>query len=111
MNFVKKKILITGGSSGIGKAIIAEFYRRGSRQIAVIARNPEKMKELEKEFPEAAFLFLTGDLAEPSTAKENIDRLKQHWDSIDILVNNAGVVSAGPLEDISDEDIIKMQNV
>ena len=111
MDFNGKKILISGGSSGIGRAIIAELYRRGARQFAVIGRDPNKMATLKAEFPEGAFLLIPGDLAQSSTAKTSIDRIKQEWNSLDILINNAGVVSAGPLEAISDEDILNMQNI
>jgi len=111
MNFTDKKILITGGSSGIGKALIAELHRRGARSFAVIGRDESKMQDLTTAFPEARFILLTGDLADPGTAKASVAQLRQSWDSLDILINNAGVVSAGPLEDISDEDIIAMQNI
>lgn len=111
MNFAAKKILITGGSSGIGKAMIAELYRRGARQFAVIGRDEAKMQALQEDFPEAGFVFITADLAEPASAQKSIDNLRQHWDNLDILINNAGVVSAGALESISDEDIIQMQNI
>jgi len=110
-NFENSRILITGGSSGIGKAMIAELYGRQARWFAVIGRDIEKMKGLNREFPDARFLFLTADLSHPSAAKESMDRLRQEWGSLDLLINNAGVVSAGPLESIPDEDIIDMQNI
>jgi len=111
MNFTDKKILVTGGSSGIGKALISGLYRRGARSFAVIGRDRPKMLLLAEEFPEAQFIFIAGDLALPGTAKASITRLLEQWDRVDILINNAGVVSAGPLEEISDEDIVAMQNI
>ncbi len=106
-----KNILITGGSSGIGKALIAEFYTNGARSFSVVGRSKSKMKDLEKEFPEAEFIFIEGDVSQLSDIKKIISEVQKHWKSIDILVNNAGVVSAGALEDISDEDIIAQQNI
>lgn len=111
MNFKETKILITGGSSGIGKSIIAELYRSGARHIAVIGRDPEKLEKLGAEFPEASFVYLEGDVANLEKIKGFTTELKNKWGSLDILVNNAGVVSAGRLEDISDEDIIGQQNI
>ena len=111
MNFKEKKILITGGSSGIGKAIIAELYQLGAREIAVVGRDPEKFKKLTAEFPGAAFTYLKGDVASLDKIKEFAAGLKAKWGKLDILINNAGVVSAGPLEQISDEDIIAQQNI
>src|ERR1700754_638235 len=101
MNFEAKRILITGGSSGIGKAMIAELYRRGARQFAVIGRDEAKMQLLQKDFPEAEFMLIAADLTEPASAQKSISELQQHWDSLDVLINNAGVVSAGPLDAIS----------
>src|ERR1700744_46510 len=111
MNFKEKKILITGGSSGIGKSIIAELYQLGAREIAVIGRDPEKFKKLAAEFPGVAFIYLKGDVASLDKIKEFAAELKAKWGKLDILINNAGVVSAGPLEQISDEDIIAQQNI
>ena len=111
MNFAVKRILVTGGSSGIGKALVRELYQRGARWFAVIGRDPAKMQVLKSEFPEAELFLLNADLAEPKAAAMSIEQLKERWDSLDILINNAGVVSAGPLEDIPDGDIVAMQNI
>jgi NAD(P)-dependent dehydrogenase (short-subunit alcohol dehydrogenase family) len=110
MGFDNKKILITGGSSGIGKAIISELYRRGARQFAVIGRDLKKMQALGNEFPEAKFLYLPGDVGKPEVIEKATGELQKEWGGLDILINNAGVVSAGRLEEISDEDIIAQQN-
>jgi NAD(P)-dependent dehydrogenase (short-subunit alcohol dehydrogenase family) len=111
MDFENKKILITGGSSGIGKAIIARLYELGVRDIAVIGRERRKLEALGMDFPEAHFIYLEGDVADPAHIKASVARVEQAWGGLDMLINNAGVVSAGPLEQISDEDIIAMQNI
>jgi short-subunit dehydrogenase len=111
MNFETKKILITGGSSGIGKAIITQLYLLGARDIAVMGRDLSKMKALRSDFPEARFLFLEGDVADIEIIKRSVEQIEEQWNTLDILINNAGVVSAGPLEQISDEDIIAQQNI
>jgi short-subunit dehydrogenase len=111
MNFENKKVLITGGSSGIGKALISELYNNGVRTIAVLGRDRSKMESLKTTYPEVNFLFLKGDVSKLDDIKELIQLIGKEWDKIDILINNAGVVSAGALEDISDEDIIAQQNI
>jgi short-subunit dehydrogenase len=111
MKFDNKKILITGGSSGIGKALITSFYHRGARQFAVIGRDEAKMQTLKRTFPDADFIFLVANLANPKGLKTVVDHLAGQWNKIDILINNAGVVSAGALESISDDDIIHMQQI
>ncbi|WP_010227189.1 SDR family NAD(P)-dependent oxidoreductase [Gillisia marina] len=109
--FNDKNILITGGSSGIGKALITEFYKEGARNIAVVGRDEGKMKDLKSEFPEAKFTFIQADVSKPKDITKIASKIKNEWDHLDILINNAGVVSAGALDDISDEDIIAQQNI
>ncbi|MGB3776341.1 MAG: SDR family oxidoreductase, partial [Leeuwenhoekiella sp.] len=111
MEFKSKKILITGGSKGIGKAIISEIYNRGAREIAVVGRNMEDMQALGDEFPDAEFEYIQGDVSKLEDIKNVIDVVKKKWKTLDILINNAGVVSAGKLEGIKDEDIIAQQNI
>jgi NAD(P)-dependent dehydrogenase (short-subunit alcohol dehydrogenase family) len=111
MNFEEKKVLITGGSSGIGKAIIAKLYSLGARDFAVMGRDMHKMEMLGAEFPAARFVYLQGDVSNLEDIKSSIEIISRQWNALDILINNAGVVSAGPLEEISDEDIIAQQNI
>lgn len=61
--------------------------------------------ELEKEFPSIQFLKIQGDVSQLADIKDAFSRVRERWGALDILVNNAGVVSAGLLDEISDEDI------
>ncbi|MDZ7720529.1 MAG: SDR family oxidoreductase [Balneolaceae bacterium] len=111
MELSNKKILITGGSAGIGKALVKEFSEREVTDIAVMGRTREKLDELEKEFPSVQFLKIQGDVSQLKDIKDAANTVKEEWGALDILVNNAGVVSAGLLEEISDEDIVNQINV
>ncbi|WP_227009164.1 SDR family NAD(P)-dependent oxidoreductase [Christiangramia fulva] len=102
---------MTGGSSGIGKAIISQFYKKGAKEIAVVGRDLKKMEDLKSQFPEANFLFIKADVSRLKDIKEITKFLIKEWKSMDILINSAGVVSAGALEKISDDDIIAQQNI
>lgn len=111
MELYNKKILITGGSAGIGKALTEVFSKKGVSEIAVMGRTAEKMDTLEEEFSSVRFLKIRGDVSQLHDIKEARELINNHWGSLDILVNNAGVVSAGLLEEISDEDIVSQVNV
>jgi short-subunit dehydrogenase len=106
MTFKDKKILITGGTSGIGKALVEECIERGATHIAVLARSAQGLSNLALEFPSANFLLLCGSISDINTIHESIQKIESEWGVIDIIINNAGVVSAGKLESISDQDII-----
>ncbi|WP_437373071.1 SDR family NAD(P)-dependent oxidoreductase [Maribacter litoralis] len=111
MNYENKKILITGGSCGIGKALIGELYKRGAKEFAVVGRNFEKMEALQEAFPLAIFLCIQGDISQLNEIQKIYSRVNQVWGMLDMLINNAGVVSAGHLETINDDDIIEQQNI
>ncbi|MEH6619784.1 SDR family oxidoreductase [Maribacter arcticus] len=105
MQLEGKNVLITGGTRGIGKCMIQELIKGGVSKIAVIARDKENLKKLSQEFEEVKFLKITGDVANIVVLREAVARIEDKWGHLDILINNAGIVSAGPLEDIQDEDV------
>lgn len=106
MDLQDKKVLITGGSVGIGKAIVAELVQRGVRDLAVMGRRPEPLAALAAEFPGVNLLPLPGDVGRVKDLDRAVATITETWGALDILVNNAGVVSAGLLTDVSDEDVI-----
>lgn len=111
MEFKNKKVLITGGSAGIGKAIIKELIGKGIKDFAVIGRKKEPLEALKSNFPGANFITLAGDVSKIEDLDRFVKKLNPEWERVDILINNAGVVSAGRLQDISDEDIVNQINI
>ncbi|WP_439883443.1 SDR family NAD(P)-dependent oxidoreductase [Pontibacter sp. MBLB2868] len=111
MDLKNKKVLITGGSAGIGKSIIQELVQRGVRDFAVVGRRKEALDALKSEFSSANFLTIQGNMAKVEDLDKAISTVSEAWGELDILINNAGVVSAGLLSDLSDEDIINQINI
>jgi len=89
---MKKTIVITGGNSGIGKALVKECIR-GGNNVIMIARKSEKTMEVYDEMKKfgngSSLELLTGDLSVYEDIERIINELKS---PIDILVNNAGVL-------------------
>lgn len=106
MELSNKKVLITGGSAGIGKAIVKELAANGVTEMAVMGRTDEKLETLRNEFPSVHFITIQGDVSQMEVVNKAADSITEKWGALDILINNAGVVSAGLLEEIPDEDII-----
>jgi short-subunit dehydrogenase len=111
MKYSEKRILITGGSRGIGLALFHELRKRGARHFAILARKIGPIHELTKEFPELDILPVACDLGSPVSINNAVLHLSKDWGKLDILINNAGVVSAGDLEKLSDEDIVQQVNI
>jgi short-subunit dehydrogenase len=111
VNLKRKKVVITGGSAGIGKSIIKELVQHGVLDIAVIGRRKEPLEALKSEFTSVNFLAIQGDVSKAEDLDRAIARITEEWGELDILINNAGVVSAGLLTEQSDEDIINQINI
>lgn len=105
MQLQGKNVLITGGTRGIGRCMVQELIKGGVSNIAIIARDKHKLKELSQEFEGVKFLRIAGDVADIEVLREAAARIEDKWGHLDILINNAGIVSAGPLEELQDEDI------
>jgi 2-hydroxycyclohexanecarboxyl-CoA dehydrogenase len=91
MRFDGKRVLVTGGASGIGKATVMEFARCGATVICADV-NAAKGAELEKEAAATNFAveFVAVDLADPASARRCAEEVLKRHSGIDILVNAAG---------------------
>jgi len=81
-------ILLTGGTSGIGKALLQKFYGLGNHVI-VVSGNSKNLEELQIEFPE--IVTFKCDLSKQIEVAELIRQCKEHHPDINLLINNAGI--------------------
>lgn len=103
MSFKEKKVLITGGSRGIGKSIAVEFAKAG----AVVGINyhnndPAANETLELLYGDGHRL-LKADISNESEAKRLVDDFLNEFGTVDILVNNAGVSKLHPIDEVNYE--------
>ena len=102
MTTEKKTVLITGASSGIGRALAHEFASHGY-DIIGIARNEQKLREISSEIMDQYDVevdFLAKDLARDGAATEVYEEVKKFNRTINALVNDAGVGQWGKFIDI-----------
>ena len=111
MELKNKKVLITGGSAGIGKAIVKELIRHGVRDIAVVGRKKEHLEMLKAELKSINLITIQADVSAIEDLNKVVSAIQHEWGMVDILINSAGVVSAGLLTEQSDEDIIGQINI
>ena len=88
IDFKNKKILITGATGGIGKALVKKFTSLEGNVLATGTKN-EKLDLLKKEFPEINILKF--DISEHSKIEEFIENVNSQLTNLDVVVNNAGI--------------------
>ncbi len=102
-----KSVVVTGASSGMGKAIVEKFVREGANVIA-IARRKERLETLAetlKDEPGKVVPF-AGDISKEETINDAIDLAIKEFGRLDIMVNNAGVMDdMSPIGDVVNEKI------
>ncbi|MES2122827.1 MAG: 3-oxoacyl-ACP reductase FabG [Chlamydiota bacterium] len=104
-----KKVLITGGTAGIGKEIAITFAKQGA-DVAIYGTNPERAAQVVEEmqqlkvFPEQRFESFMVNVSDKKSVDEAIQTLLASWGQVDVLVNNAGITRDGLLMKMSEED-------
>jgi NAD(P)-dependent dehydrogenase (short-subunit alcohol dehydrogenase family) len=103
----RRAVLITGSSSGIGRAAAIHFARKGWRVFASM-RRPERAGALREESRSAGWALTTPALdvtSDDSVARAVTDLLVETGGRLDVLVNNAGYYAVGPLEETSTDEL------
>ncbi|GAA3696771.1 SDR family oxidoreductase [Gordonia hankookensis] len=91
-----KVLLVSGGTQGIGAAIVRAAAEAGAR-VAFSGRNAEKGKQLAAEFDGRPVVFVQADLSDPAAATESVAATIAEFGRIDCLVNAAGTTTRGSL--------------
>lgn len=94
----QQKVLITGGSSGIGLALAKKFMENGNTVI-ITGRNLSKLETVQKDFPNIH--IFQSDVTDDAEVRMLVDDIEEKFDGIDILVNNAGIMN---LVDVGHEE-------
>ncbi|MGB1269977.1 MAG: SDR family oxidoreductase [Flavobacteriaceae bacterium] len=93
-----KVVLITGGSSGIGKSV-AHFLTKKGFIVYGTSRNPQKITE------QLPFKLIALDVSNVTTITSAVQTIIQNEGRLDVVINNAGVGITGPLEETPDVEI------
>ena len=107
-----KNIIITGASSGIGKAIAREAARAGAN-VALAARSIDKLNELKEEISSfgTKITAVACDVTNQNHCKNLIDQTITKLGGIDILINNAGISMRAPFEKVEIDVLQEVMNV
>ena len=100
---MKKTVLVTGSSRGIGQAVALKFASCGYRVVINCARSADRMEEVKKEVEAlgAECLAVQADVGNPEDCKRLFQEIGSRFGHIDVLVNNAGISIIGLLQDLA----------
>lgn len=107
MRLAERVVIVTGASSGIGRATALEFGRRGAR-VVLAARREERLLEVADRVQRtgAEALAVRCDVAAPGDIEALVGQTLDRFGRIDVLVNNAGFGFSGTIED-TPEDVMR----
>ena len=107
-----KRVIVTGASRGIGKAIAEAFAQEGAK-VAICARNIDTLQAVANEFcaPIENMLVRGVDVTDSEAVKEFVHEVTELWGGVDILINNAGQGQGGNLDTLTPEAILEHANI
>lgn len=105
-NLVNKRILVTGASSGIGKAAAIECSKLGAEIIAT-GRNEQRLQDTMRRLSGSGHQMFTYDLS----ILESVNQLVDSIPEIDCLVNNAGITITRPVQFINEHDFLNLLTI
>jgi NAD(P)-dependent dehydrogenase (short-subunit alcohol dehydrogenase family) len=93
-----KKVLITGGSKGIGLACAQAFLAEGAR-VALVSRSEENLKKAKASLRDA--YIICADLTNAEAAAAMVERVEKEFGALDVLVNSAGAAKRTDADDLT----------
>jgi len=105
----EKRVLITGGASGIGRATTARFIQEKADVIVMDCDEPG-CQRLQREF-QGRLSTIPVDVTDPEAVAEAFGRVDLVWDRIDVVINNAGISIRHPFLDITPEEWLRVVGV
>lgn len=107
-----KRVIVTGGSRGIGLAIARAFAAEGAR-VAICARSEQAVREAGEALTARAQAVIAKavDVTDTAAVQAFVSEVVQAWGGVDVLVNNAGQGRGGNLDTLTPEAILEHANV
>lgn len=110
MNFTDKKVIITGGSAGIGLATAKTFIEKGA-DVLVTGRNTAALDQASAAINSAKFKTLASDISKLEDIKELEKEVSESGKKIDVLVLNAGIAKQFSIEETTEEVFDDLFNI
>ncbi|MDZ4793939.1 MAG: SDR family oxidoreductase [Bacteroidota bacterium] len=108
--FKDKVVVVTGGTDGIGKALVEALITMGAK-VATCGRNHDKLYQLQSEHPSADLHTMVADVSSENDCRRFMETTIKNFGGIDILINNAGVSMRALLKDADTEVVKKVMDI
>ena len=108
--FQDKVVVVTGGTEGIGKALVDALLKDGAK-VATCGRNHDKLYRLQTEYPSAHLHTMVADVSNENDCRRFMETTIKFFGGIDILINNAGISMRALFKDTSLETIQKVMDI
>lgn len=108
--FTDKVVVVTGGTDGIGKALVETLLDMGAK-VATCGRNHDKLYQLQSQHPSAALHTMVADVSSENDCRRFIETTIKFFGGVDILINNAGISMRAILKDVSLDAIRKVMDI
>lgn len=106
-----KRILISGGTSGIGLAAAKLFLQAGVK-VALMGRSEQRGEAaLQKLQAGDRAIFVQGDVSRLADCRQALQQVIEKWAGLDVLVNSAGIYVEGAIEDMKEEEIATVLDI
>jgi NADP-dependent 3-hydroxy acid dehydrogenase YdfG len=111
MSFFKDKVVVvTGGTDGIGKALVSDLLAKGAK-VATCGRDNDKLYRLQSQFPSFPLHTMVCDVAAEHDCKRFIETTIKFFGGIDIIINNAGISMRALMKDATTDVIRKIIDI
>jgi len=108
--FSNKVVVVTGGTDGIGKALVEILLSAGAK-VATCGRNHDKLYKLQAEFPSYPLHTIVADVSNENDCRHFIETTIKVFGGIDVLINNAGISMRALLKDLSTDVLHQVMNI
>jgi len=108
--FNNKVVAVTGGSDGIGKALVEALLQKGAK-VATCSRNHDKLYRLQRSFASFPLHTTVTDVSDENECRQFIESTIKVFGGIDVLINNAGISMRSELKDANVEVIKKVMEI